>query len=274
MIKNIEKFGFLGWLLLIGFIFVLAGYFKIDDITKLRIEILPQPNYVVLGLGVLFILVSVGLFAYFKKLSFEIRENLTKTAESIKERRFANLVYIFAKDTQSIAMGLHKGLGVHLPPGGRLEVYEMPHENVLRIIRDQIGLRLDFNNFVSLIEIDSFEVTDGYGQRIGETEYCPSPVWAQLEKHTQRPDHTDESQVKEHFDFIFLCVIEKEVLLRGGVREDTGWFSLNEVEEMKTGRTGRRTFVDVYEGFRAIKKIMENIPLDNKSMRPTQKQRG
>ena len=257
MIKNLEKFEYPGWLLLVGFIFVLAGYYEIHDITKLKIVKLAEPNYIILSLGVLFILTSIGMYVFFKKLGMEAKRNITKTAEDIKGRRFANLVYIFARDKQAIAMGLHKGLGVHLPPGVRLEVYEMPHENILRIVRDQIGLKLDLRNFVSFIEKDSFIVTNGFAQRIGETEICPSPIWTQLEKHEQRPDHKDKSVVNEHFDFIFLCIIDHATPLRGGVREDTGWFSLEDVEKMLTGETGRRTFVDVHAGFKEIIQIVE-----------------
>ena len=154
-------------------------------------------------------------------------------------------------------MAYHKGLGVHLPPGGRLEVYEMPHENLLNMVRDQIGLQIDFERFQPSYEKKTFIVTNHTGSRIGETDICPAPIWTQLERHRQRLDHEDKSNIDEHFDFIYLCIIENATPMVGGVRRDADWFSLEDVKQMVAGDNGRRTFVDVYEGFKNIVEIIE-----------------
>ena len=42
-------------------------------------------------------------------------------------------------------------------------------------------------------------------------KFTPSPVWAQLEVHEQRPDYKDKSKIDEHFDFVFLCILDKAI---------------------------------------------------------------
>ena len=186
LIKALAGFELPWWLLIGGFVCVLFGFYEIQDIANLKIVSLHTPNYAIVWLSVTFILTAATIYAIIKKAEInldknvksKIEKNMTKTAESITGRRFANLIYIYARDKKAIAMAYHESANRHLPPGRRLDVHEMPHENALRIVKDQIGLELNFDDFISFSEINKrevFTVTSGAGQRTGETEICPSP---------------------------------------------------------------------------------------------------
>ncbi len=261
LIDAFSKLRFSIVLLIVGFLLILGGYYQIQNTNINPSE---KPNFVFIAIGVFAIVSAVFVHFTLERLQLESRSTITNKIEELTGRRFANLIYIYARNEKSIAMGYHHGHKKHLPPGRRLETHEFPHESLIGIVRDQIGLEIKPENFVNpLRKVDSIAATDKKGQTIGETKICLSPIWIQLEKHEQRPDKKNSAEkITEHYDFIYLCVLEKAIRPLGpGTRTDLDWFSDADLRQMITPEGKRHTFPDVYHGFEIIKKFLQHKDL-------------
>lgn len=251
----LSKLRFPVLLLIVGFALIFGGYYEIKD---LNIAPISNPHYELFAVGVLLLIAAVPLHLLLEKLRLGSTEAVNQKAEEISHRRFANLIYVYARDLRAIALGYHKRYGFYFPPGQRLDVHEPPHEKIVAIVRDQIGLDISEEEILSpVFPPDTFIVPDKQGQTIGETEICISPLWIQLEKHDHRPDK-HKNPVSEHLDFIYLCVLEKSRPLGPGVRADYGWFTDSDLQEMLKTDSKKRTLPDVYRGFQMIESFLAN----------------
>lgn len=181
--------------------------------------------------------------------------DLTPLAEQYGGRRFANLIYIISKNTLKMAMAIQGEYNYYLPPGRRLSVFEMPHSDIVKIVRDQLGINILYENIFSQKSIEKFDVFDKNGSKSGETEICISPLWVQLEKHAHRSENG--LSINEHFDFIYLILVDDELSFGPASRKNPEWFSLEEVGNMINPESPKKTFIDVYYGFKSILKIIE-----------------
>ena len=138
-----------------------------------------------------------------------------------------------------------------MPPGRRLRNYEMPHEPISEIVNDQFGIEIKKENFFPFVKFETFPVMDQDGELIGKTEVCVRPYQVQREIHEQR------GGIPEHYDFVYVCVIERECNL-SGTRKGK-WFTLKAVQEMAIAQNSakERTFKDVADTLEKIFKDLE-----------------
>ena len=84
--KLFEKFDFPIWFLIFGFIFVISGFYEIENLRELRIDKLEKPDLFILLLGILFVTVSAILYYLKIRISQNSKKTITQKAEQIMKR--------------------------------------------------------------------------------------------------------------------------------------------------------------------------------------------
>jgi len=118
---------------------------------------------------------------------------------------------------RQILMIHHNKLNVWLPPGGHIEENELPDDAVLREIFEETGI-----NALILSQKQELSLSD---------KFC---------KELERPftillENIDGNGMHNHIDLIYLCIaINEEFKLKESEVNDIGWFSFNQIKELKT----------------------------------------
>lgn len=135
-----------------------------------------------------------------------------------------------------------------IPPGGRLKLFELPHEALVKKLKEESGL--DENNF----ELHPVFHGDYFPKIIGKAEKVPRPYIVQKEHRMQR------RFVKFHYDFIYVCRFvgtkpNLDTNINGDLYKPT-WFNIENVE--KISKEEGKPFDDVIDTYKNIlKKISE-----------------
>jgi hypothetical protein len=133
-------------LAVIGFLFVIAGFFEITDITKLAIKPSPTPLYPVLVIGLILIGTSVWIFFLEKKSSeFQLPQGLDTKPTLIEKG-----VFIAAPMNMFVA-------------SGQPENYAQSREGILKIIaqiRRCCGVKEIFYAGEFIEDVRNFELPD------------------------------------------------------------------------------------------------------------------
>lgn len=87
----------------------------------------------------------------------------------------------------------HPYHGRLLPPGGRLNQWELPHEAVSRRLREEAGIS-EFEFHPRFHKIQSPKMINEIVERV------PTPYLIQIEHRKQRRD------IKFHYDYIYICL--------------------------------------------------------------------
>jgi ADP-ribose pyrophosphatase YjhB (NUDIX family) len=176
---------------------------------------------------------------------------LLLSVHRIVPRRFANLVYL-VDDAMNVAMIEHPFHKRIQPPGSRLGYHEAPHQAVLRVVKDELGLsdpeRLSF--------VPSVE------RSIGKVKIVPCPVQVQVERRKQRLG------VSEHYDFVYLCRIPgTRPRLQSSL--NPAWMSLAEIRQAAASDAQRAPFEDVIPTVEELLHIVGPPPASpNKRLQP------
>jgi len=126
------------------------------------------------------------------------------------ERQFTSTCYILEQD--KFLLIFHQKHQKWLPPGGHLEENETPPQTATREVYEETGLEIEF-----LLE-ENIWVDDWNAKSI------PRPFSVLLENIAAKGDEP----AHQHIDFVYVA---KPI---GGTLHDGKWFTLEEVEALKT----------------------------------------
>lgn len=175
----------------------------------------------------------------FKDIEIKIKDaittnlkDITKKLDEIAPRRFANLVYLISTRGK-VALIERKFYKKLVPPGTRLGYHEEPHDAILRVLEEQLGLKdvkLDFWPPFS-------ERTYKDKQDDGQVTLVPVPYQVQKEmrKHPEG--------IPEHYDFVYVCLVEEELKMHGNMNPD--WYSLGQIKSREENSKYGITFPDI-----------------------------
>ena len=141
------------------------------------------------------------------------------------ERQFVSTCYLI--DKEKFLLLFHHKHQKWLPPGGHLERGETPPEAARREVLEETGLEIEF-----LLE-ENLWVEEWNARSIERPFSC---LLEQIPARAGEPAH-------EHIDFIYVAQPT------GGTLTDGRWFSLDEVEALKTHE---EVFFDTQETIRQI----------------------
>ncbi|MBS0628962.1 MAG: NUDIX domain-containing protein [Verrucomicrobia bacterium] len=147
------------------------------------------------------------------------------------ERQFVSTCFI--TDQNKFLLLLHPKLKKWLPPGGHIEKNETPPEAALREVREETGLEVEF------LTEEHLWTSEWNSQSIARPFCC---LLEQIPALGNQLAH-------EHVDFIFIA---RPV---GGTLLDGRWFSLEEIEAMKTHE---EIFFDTQEIVRKVAALSQN----------------
>ena len=115
----------------------------------------------------------------------------------------------------------HNKLGMWLPPGGHIDGSELPHEALLREIREETGLRARIAGW------------PGVQSRTPGVRFLPAPHHFQIENI---PDHP------KHLDLIYFCSASRgRVVINPKEHSEFRWHGLRELQKSHVRREVRLT---------------------------------
>lgn len=128
--------------------------------------------------------------------------------------------FIVNEDRTKTLLVHHRKFNKWLPPGGHVDVGEMPHLAVLREVQEEVGLTAQF-----LLNLHDLALT-------GTNELqSPSPfiILDELIPAGRDPEH-------RHLDFIYLLMASQDDALVRAEQEihDARWFTLTELSSVET----------------------------------------
>ncbi|MCL1996046.1 MAG: NUDIX domain-containing protein [Defluviitaleaceae bacterium] len=142
---------------------------------------------------------------------------------------------IVFNDAYEILMIKHKKFGVWLPPGGHVDINELPCEAVLREIFEETGISAK----VITSSKDEKNLADLHCREL------PLPLEILLEDIDGDGSHN-------HIDMIYLCTAENPALkLHKNEVDDIGWFSVAEIMQLETFDNVRHTVEKAARHFKA-----------------------
>ena len=141
------------------------------------------------------------------------------------QRQFTSTCYLI--DQEKFLLLFHKKHQKWLPPGGHLEENETPPETARREVLEETGLAIEF------IREENIWVNEWNAKSI---ERPFSILLESIPTKGEEPAH-------EHIDFVYVA---KPI---GGTLIDGKWFSLEEVEALKTHED---VFFDTQEAIRTL----------------------
>ena len=159
-------------------------------------------------------------------------EDITKKLDELAPRRFANLVYLISRN-RNVVLIEHKYHNKIIPPGKRLGYHEEPHDAILRVLKEELG--------VSNIKLQFWPVfvKRTYKDKKGDGQIVLVPVPYQVQKEI-RPQ---EEGIPEHYDFVYVCLTDDEFEMHGDM--NPRWYSLNELQLRENNSVNGITFPDV-----------------------------
>ena len=124
---------------------------------------------------------------------------------------------IVINSEKQVLMIFHNKLNVWLPPGGHVEENELPDTAVLREIFEETGIKA--------IIMSAKQESHLADEHCRELEY---PFTILLEDIEGDGTHN-------HIDMIYLCAaVNEELVLQKSEVSDVGWFSFEQIAELKT----------------------------------------
>jgi ADP-ribose pyrophosphatase YjhB (NUDIX family) len=139
----------------------------------------------------------------------------------------------FITDKEKFLLLFHPKLKKWLPPGGHVDQNETPDEAALREVREETGLEVEFLSQENLW-------TSEWNSRSIPRPFCC--LLESIPPFGDQPAH-------EHIDFVFVA---KPI---GGVLAEGRWFTLEEIEAMKTHE---EIFFDTQEITRKVSILLQN----------------
>ncbi|MCL2630681.1 MAG: NUDIX domain-containing protein [Firmicutes bacterium] len=138
------------------------------------------------------------------KKNLEIKNHFTATG------------LVFNSQNQML-MILHKKQGVWLPPGGHIEENELPETAVIREVFEETGIRAEI--------IPAMPIKNLSDKQCAELN---SPFTMLLEDIEGNGTHN-------HIDLVYICrAINENPTICEAENTDIGWFTLPEIEALKT----------------------------------------
>jgi len=130
-----------------------------------------------------------------------------------------------------VLMVFHKKLNVWLPPGGHIEENELPDNAVIREILEETGIHVKIESLKQDINISNKD----------SCRELERPFIILLEDIESNGKHN-------HIDMIYICsALNNEFTLQKLEVSDIGWFTLNEINELKTFDNVKQTIKKAYE---------------------------
>jgi ADP-ribose pyrophosphatase YjhB (NUDIX family) len=151
------------------------------------------------------------------------------------ERQFTATAYVI--DDEKVLLIYHKKHNKWLPPGGHLDLNELPSEGAIREVFEETGYHVELcfqeNIWIKTSNASSF----------------PRPYMCLLEEVPERPDHP----AHQHMDFIYLAKLNGgECKANLDEVADMRWFSLDEIESLISE-------IDIFEETKqTVRKILNN----------------
>ena len=139
----------------------------------------------------------------------------------------------------------HKRIGAWLPPGGHVEMDELPHEGAIREVLEETGV---------LVQIVSDVLPDTSDS---DAFLLPSPLCT----HAVRAREKNEDVY--HFDIVYLCqplfadveldpVLRLPVLLQNAEVHESRWVSLDKMSELLLAKNVVEVFALAAKKFAAL----------------------
>jgi 8-oxo-dGTP diphosphatase len=124
--------------------------------------------------------------------------------------------FVLNKTRDKVLLIFHKKLGMWLPPGGHLDLNELPHDAVIREVFEETGLK------VKLIDTSvDLQLVGNDRENQMPTPYCIL--------HERIPASSKDVE-HMHFDFIYLmCTEDDDVVLATEEIHDARWFDYEQV---------------------------------------------
>ncbi|MFA6915218.1 MAG: NUDIX domain-containing protein [Parachlamydiales bacterium] len=132
------------------------------------------------------------------------------------KKQFTATVYIL--DQGQVLLIYHKKLGKWLPPGGHLELNELPHEGAIREAKEETGLD------VELILQENLWVDRWNAKSI------PRPYFCMIEEIAARADEP----AHQHIDLLYIAKpLHKELVHNHAETSGLRWFNAAEIAVLK-----------------------------------------
>jgi ADP-ribose pyrophosphatase YjhB (NUDIX family) len=123
-----------------------------------------------------------------------------------------------------------------LPPGGRLNQWEQPHEAVSRSLLEEAGIS-EFEFHARFHKIQAPKMINNVVERV------PAPYLTQIEHRKQRRD------IKFHYDFIYICIFTGNTTKSlASVKEyHPKWMTLQEIKQLDKSSRPFDDAIQIYE---------------------------
>ncbi len=123
---------------------------------------------------------------------------------------------VFDKDHKNVILLNHKKLEVWMPPGGHIELGELPSEAALREAMEETGLK------VKLLYTKK-QVVKGDGNAI--------EVQSPFVVLNENVEYKDEPHL--HFDMVYIAEAESKNAAMSHESTDMGWFDRKSIQQLK-----------------------------------------
>ena len=134
----------------------------------------------------------------------------------------------------------HKKLGIWLAPGGHIEPEELPHQAAEREFWEETGIR------VKAVDSDPTKILTSHASQFLPSALITNLHWVselnyQNRLASRQPDQRQATKLwpkgcEQHLGFVYLVLPVSELDFKQNLEETDGigWFSLDEVNQLKT----------------------------------------